>query len=83
MQVHNFSSDMMNELKLLAIGSQVKIGEHKGTTATISAISIRAGNYIQYEAYFWNGQTRTEVWLTPAEAEDNDKHVFTAKLSMQ
>ena len=73
----------MNELKLLAIGSQVTIGEHKTIKATVSGVTIRADGYILYEVFFWNGETRTELWLTPLEVVQDVANVFTARMSIQ
>lgn len=76
----------MGEIKIIDTGSEVTIGEHGSIKAKVNAVSIRgsAPNYtIQYEVIFWNGGTRTEMWVTESEIQSTDSTKFvTARMGI-
>jgi len=52
----------MNEITVIALGSEVLIGEHSSVKAIVSAITIRHGR-VQYEVTFWEGSDLTSLYL--------------------
>lgn len=72
----------MRQLELIEIGSRVKIGEHRSRIATITAINIKEG-LIQYEVYWWEGSSRTEMWISEKEMDKSGASTFVAKLNLQ
>ncbi len=69
-------------MDLLAVGSKVKIGEHNSIVATVSAITIR-GVGVMYEVYYWQGETRHELWVFDEELSyDRSADTFNVSLNM-
>lgn len=52
----------MDEIDVLAIGSEVSFGEHNSKKAKVNAISIKKGG-IAYEVVYWDGEDRIRRWI--------------------
>lgn len=50
-------------LNLIAIGTVVQFGP-ANLDATITAISIRECDKVQYELVYWVGEERKEIWVS-------------------
>ena len=56
-----------NSLELYKVGTKVKLTED--VYGQISAVSIRANNYITYECSWWNGRSVDNKWFHESEIE--------------
>lgn len=58
--------DQLKEgLELLEVGSKVFVGED--IPALVTAICVRANNYVQYECTWWSSRENHTAWFIPQE----------------
>lgn len=65
----------MSKLEVYKVGTKVKLVDD--VIGTITAINIRASDYVTYECGWWNGRSYDSKWFSTEELTPTDDSVKT------